>query len=182
MAQQDKAGGRSTVPQPIGGVRRGGVLLPGRCWLGVFLAGNDAFRVPGGRGIHGVIGQGVCHLVLGARHPVQAERRKAVDVFAGAQGQLLHIGVLDLPAAVDLFHYQLGIHVEFHLGSAHLGGGFKAAQQAVVLCDVIGGLGAYHVDNFAQDALPAAVIDNGAGTGYSGVAAGAAIGVDDDLH
>ena len=72
--------------------------------------------------------------------------------------------------------------MEFHLGSAHLGGGFKAAQQAVVLSDVISGLGTYHVDNFAQDALPAAVIDNGAGTGYPGVAAGAAIGVDDDLH
>ena len=138
--------------------------------------------MPGGRGIHGVIRQGVCHLVFGARYPVQAERRKAVDVFAGAQGQLLHIRVLDLPAAVDLFHHQLGIHVEFHLGSAQLGGGFKAAQQAVVLSDVIGGLGTYHIDNFAQDVLPTAVINDGAGTGYSGVAAGAAISVNDDLH
>ena len=72
--------------------------------------------------------------------------------------------------------------MEFHLGSAQLSGGFKAAQQAVVLSDVIGGLGTYHVDNFAQDAMPTTVINNGAGTGYSGVAAGAAIGVNDDLH
>ena len=72
--------------------------------------------------------------------------------------------------------------MELHVGSAQLGGGFKAAQQAVVLSDVIGGLGSYHVDNFAQDALTAAVINDGAGTGHSGVAAGAAISVNDDLH
>jgi hypothetical protein len=56
------------------------------------------------------------------------------------QGQLLHVRVLDLPAARHLLDDQLGVHADLHAGGRiQVQHGLQPRHQAAVLGHVVGG-------------------------------------------
>ena len=187
VAQQDKTRHGAGLEAPIGG-------LPGIGWglhrcsawrrlprlptTHIEDASGLAFR----GGVHGDVGEFIGHRVLGAWNPLEGVAANLVEQAASLKGEFLHVGVLDFPAPVHLFHHEFGVHIELHLVRAQFHGGFKATEEPMVFGHVVGGFLAYDVSDFLQQLRAVFVVDRGTGAGNAGVAARAAISEDDEFH
>ena len=125
-----------------------------------------------------LVGQPVGVLVLLPRHPGvrRAERRQPVRL----RRERPHVGVLDLPAARHLLDDELGVHPDLDVGvRGELLGQPEPGDQAGVLRDVVGG----HADRGAvlgDHLAGVGVLQHRAVRRRAGVAARAAVGLDDD--
>jgi hypothetical protein len=125
-----------------------------------------------------LVHQGVGSLVRRPRHP--RPRDLAGHQPLSLQCQRLHVDVLDLPASGHLLDHELGVHPHLDLGVrdvvAHE---LEPGDEAAVLRDVVGG----RSDRFAAlgDHLTGVgVAHEGAVGRWAGIAARAAVGLDDD--
>ena len=150
-------------------------LLDQRVRGGVLARHRDPAAVP----VERLVGQPVGVPVLLARHPGvrRAERREP----AGLRGQRPHVGVLDLPAAGHLLDDELGVHPDLDLG---VRGVARAASRrpaispeysaTLLLATPIA------VPSSAITVAGVGVLEHGAVRRRAGVAARAAVGLDDD--
>ena len=187
VAQQDKTRHGAGLEAPIGGRRGIGCGVRRRsAWRRLprlptpHIEDANGFALRGG--IHGDVGEFIGHGVLGAWNPLEGVAANLVEQATCLKGEFLHVGVLDFPTPVHLFHHELGVHIELHLVRAQLHGGLQTAEEAMVFGHVIGGLSAYHVGDFLQQLRAVLVVDRSTGTGDAGVAAGATVSEDDEFH
>ena len=80
-----------------------------------------------------------------------------------------------------LFDYKFGVHADADVGGPELLGSIKPVIERMVFGNIVGG-GAYHVGEFPYNGGVVGFVDDGAGAGDAGVAAGAAVGFDDEFH
>ena len=90
--------------------------------------------------------------------------------------------MLDLPAARHLLHHQFGIHEYLNLGGIKFPRDPQTFDQAPVLRHVVGGSGAHHIGDLPEDLLLVVGVHHGAGAGDTGISAGTAVGLDNQLH
>ena len=89
--------------------------------------------------VHRAVGQRVGGAVLRPRHPGVADRPELPGDLLRLQGELAHVGVLDLPAARHLLDDELGVHPHLDLGGrVEVERRLQAGDQAAVLGDVVG--------------------------------------------
>ena len=108
----------------------------------------------------------------------QRSKPRSASLRGGVQR--LHVGVLDLVVAVDLLGDQLGVVDDLDLGGAERPRALEPEQQAAVLGDVVRG-GADALGGLVEH-VAVGRGDHGGRRGRSGIAARAAVHVDDDLH
>src|SRR5690606_696940 len=93
----------------------------------------------------------------------------------------LELGRLHAVLAGDLLYHQLRVAEDADLGGLELGGQLQGADEAVVFGDVVGGV-AEEVAGFVDDEGGVVRFDDDADAGGPGVAARAAVDVNQEVH
>ena len=119
-------------------------------------------------------------LVLLARDPLERHVVERLAQAGRGAGELAQRRVLDLPGALHLLDDELGVHAHGDLSRAEVARGLEPGDQPAVLGDVVR-LDADRLVALGQHLAAGRVEDDGAVAGRSGIAARAAVGLDDDL-
>src|SRR3954454_11741441 len=132
------------------------------------------------RGVERLVDERVGRRVLRARHAADAPADEAAEGLLGRRMQGLHVGVLDLVLAVDLLGDELGVVDDLDLVGAQRAGPREPEQQAAVLGHVV----RHDAEQLVGlvEHLAVGRRDHGGRRGRPGVAAGAAVDVDDEPH
>ena len=168
-----RRGARGDRPGLGPGRRVGGGDLAGR------LGGRRGLRRLAGGPVHGGVGERVGVLVAFARNPAEGHRVEPAHQRRRLGGQRAQTRVLDLPAAGHLLDDQFGVQPGLHHARPELGGGLQPGDQPLVLGDVVGG-DPDRLGTLGQHRAGGGVADHRAVPGGSGVAPGAAVGLDDN--
>ena len=88
-----------------------------------------------------------------APHVLERHVVQLADEQAGAGGQRLQPGMLDLVLAAHLLDQQLGVGADLHVAMAVIDRPLERGQQAVVFGDVVGGDAERAVQLFDQRAV-----------------------------
>ena len=135
----------------------------------------------GGTGIHGEVSEGVGGSVLSAGHPSEFGGVQSAEDFLAFEGEFPHVGMFDLPPSRHLFDYKFGVHADADVGGPELLGDAQPVVERMVFGNIVGG-GTHHVGKLPHDGGAVSLVDDGAGTCDAGVAAGAAVGFNDEFH
>src|SRR6266508_4180359 len=130
-------------------------------------------------GVHGPVGQRVGGPVAAAGHVLEHDPVEAAGQARRLVPERLQSGVLDLPDALELPHQQQRVGADADAAGAEVAGALQAGDHRAVLGDVVGGPADPLVDLGDEGAVRPGQLR--ADAGGAGVAAGTAVGPDQQL-